>query len=97
VKAQTAQQHRVLGFPVALRPCPTRNHTDRFQVLDAFDYGNFAAVVSDNHLGCLPHSVLWRAASKIGDHNVFVLVHEWRIAVNSSNMISYFERLWRVT
>ena len=48
------------------------DHANRFQVLDVFHYRNFAAVVSDHHFGCLPHRVLRRAASKIGDHHVFV-------------------------
>ena len=47
------------------------DHTNRFQVLEAFDYSNFAAVVPRHHFGCLPHGVLRRAASKISDHNVF--------------------------
>ena len=46
------------------------DHANRFQVLDVFHYGNFAAVVPDHHLGCLPHGVLRRAANKIGDHHV---------------------------
>ena len=57
----------LLGFsPGRYRPrnVAIRDHTDRFQVLDAFDYGNFAAVVSDHHLGRLPQSVLRRAAAR---------------------------------
>jgi hypothetical protein len=47
------------------------DHANWFQVLDAFDYSNFAAVVPDHHLGCLLHGVLRGAARKIGDHDVF--------------------------
>ena len=46
------------------------DHTNRFQVLDAFDYSNLTAVMPDHHLGCLPHRALRRAVSKVGDHNV---------------------------
>ena len=48
------------------------DHTNWFQVLRGFDYRNFAAVVPGHHLGCFSHGVLWRAASNIGDHDVFV-------------------------
>ena len=47
------------------------DQANRFQVLDGFDYGNFAAVVPDHHLGCLLHAVFRRAAGKVGDHQVF--------------------------
>jgi hypothetical protein len=48
------------------------DHTNWFQVLHAFDYRNFAAVMPSHHLGCFSHGVLWRAASNIGYHDVFV-------------------------
>ena len=74
------------------------DHTDWFQVLFVFDYSDLAAAMPRHHLSCFHHTVLRRAASEIGDHNVFALFQE--IAnpfLTSSNINSHFEPLWRVT
>ena len=51
------------------------DHANWIQALVAFDYSNLAAIVPDHHLSCFLNSVFRRAASKMGNHNVFALLH----------------------
>jgi hypothetical protein len=57
------------------RNVPVGDHANWIQALVAFDYRNLAAIVPDHHLGCFLNSVFRRAASKMGNHNVFALLH----------------------